>query len=589
MMGIVLNLKKSFLDIRFRNKILLVYILLLIIPLLITSMIFYGYSSGLVKKQTEDMIANSLKKSAMHTGSMLKEIESLGNVFYLNSNIQSMLVRKNNMNYDDLKEYEYIYGALYQISLNQHVHGVKLYIPDWKYYAGERYKVFPYSEIENDPAVKAIMEQKKINGWWGVYEIRDINEIPNRIFSYVVFIVDLNNVYKTVGALRIDILEGTLSETIGAIGIEGKGMWGVAGKDGQLVTSFGSGGFERKDSVLDTGVNEITEKRIGGNKYTIFRESFENDEWSLIYALPSLELSGGITKVRLFTILIILFLFILFLTCAAVISDRMTANITGLSNRMKEIQSELKGKGNESIAYASKDEIGMLNQSFDLMVDRLRKLFIENYKAQLEKKEARLKLLQAQINPHFLYNVLDQINWMAIRAKEPEISEIATNLGKFYNISLSKGKDIISLREELEHIGLYISLQKYRLGDTIKFTFELDESIMEIKITKLSLQPLVENAIVHGILETEEQTGEIIIKTARLEDYAQILVSDSAGMLKPDRSKPIISGADGIIEKGYGLKNVDERLKLYFGDRWGLDCYLDEAGWTVFKISMPLT
>jgi two-component system sensor histidine kinase YesM len=575
-------LKKTYQDAKLRTKIIAAYLVLLVIPMTVTSLIFYWYSTNIVKQQTTAVIANNMRRGAAYLGSTLNEVEELGDVFYENSNLQSVLARRNNTDYDDVQEYEYISGVLRQISKNSKVSSVRLYVPDWKFYANENTMVFPFSEIDNDPAAKELMKQNKIKGWYTSFNVSDGGD--KRFLSYVVLIVDLNNISKTIGALRIDVPESDISQSIGDIGA---GTLGIIDQNNGIIASYGKDAKGLSKSVFKKGYIEKTDIKALGEQYLLITETVPGSEWLLEFAMPSKAITGGLSNVILFTLLVFFGLFMLSVCGVVFMSKQITARITGLAQRMKAIWVELKNQENADTESITRDEVGLLNQSFELMVESLRRLFKDKYQAQLQMREIRLRLLQAQINPHFLYNVLDQINWMAMRAKVPEISETAANLGRFYRIGLSRGKDVISLDEELQYVRLYIELQKYRLGDAVTFRFITDDSAANCRIIKLVLQPLVENAIAHGIMETDSQTGDILIETVKKNDIINICVKDSAGLLDVDKVRTAFLEENSSSSRGYGLKNVDERLKLFFGTDSGIVYYLDESGWSVFSIRIP--
>jgi len=587
MQQIILRIKRLFLDISLKRKFIIAYILLLAVPMTITSLLFYSYSTESVQKQTVEVIAQSMKQTTEYVDYILQEIEGLGDVFYNNEALQYALAKKNAIEYDDLTEYTYVLGVLKQISQNQRVFNIRLYVPDNKFYSKERTSIFPFSEIMKDPAISEVLAKKQQRGWSGVREESDSLGRKTKVFSYVVFFADLNNVTRTIAAMRLDLQEESLSGLVGKLGVEKKGVWYLIDREGGIITSSGDIGIKPQDIAMNTESSEISLARLANKNYSIIKQPVQTAEWQLVYCIPSRQLSADTSRIGVFTLFVFLVLLMLSALAAIFISDRITSKITLLTQRMKSIQEEIYDKGDEVIEH-EKDEIGALQENYEIMLKKLRKLILDNYQAQLEKKEARLRLLQAQINPHFLYNVLDQINWMGVRAKSQEISEVVTKLGRFYRIGLSKGKEIITLAEELEHVRIYIDIQKYRLGEAVNFSFKIGDGIGNHKIIKLVLQPLVENAIVHGILETDEQTGNVVIEAWRNDDLVTVLVKDDAGLLNIEKLMRILESPDEGKPGGYGLRNLDERLRLFSSNERGLNFYLDDRGWSVFEFSFPI-
>jgi two-component system, sensor histidine kinase YesM len=223
----------------------------------------------------------------------------------------------------------------------------------------------------------------------------------------------------------------------------------------------------------------------------------------------------------------------------------------------------------------NKDEITELGMSFNIMIGKIRELLDSKIKEQENLKKAEMRALQSQINPHFLYNTLDTIIWMAEAGKTDQIVEVVSALSNFFRISLSKGKDWITIGEELERIKSYLTIQKIRYRDIMDFKIEVDERVTNHTVLKLILQPLVENAIYHGIKNKRE--GGTIVVRAKLnnENEVQLEVEDNGIGFAPDKLIQLqaeLEDDSGDIkqESGFGVGNVNQRIKLYYGKQYGL-------------------
>jgi two-component system sensor histidine kinase YesM len=233
------------------------------------------------------------------------------------------------------------------------------------------------------------------------------------------------------------------------------------------------------------------------------------------------------------------------------------------------------------------DEISMLIRSYNYMIRRIKDFSETQYRMGLDVKNAELKALQAQIDPHFLYNTLDLINWKALRNGIPEISDIVQKLTRFYKLSLSKGRDIITVRDELAHIETYVGLQNLRFKNGIKLVLNTEENIYGYSILKLILQPIVENAILHGILCKDSKTGTITI-TGRLEDsIIRFSIHDDGVGMDGDKAERLFSSANPKEEQGYGIINVNHRIKLFYGNEYGLTCKSSLGEGTAVYITIP--
>jgi two-component system sensor histidine kinase YesM len=240
------------------------------------------------------------------------------------------------------------------------------------------------------------------------------------------------------------------------------------------------------------------------------------------------------------------------------------------------------------------DEITELGMTFNIMIGRIKELLNAKIKEQENLKKAELKALQAQINPHFLYNTLDTIVWMAEAKKNDQVIEIVRALSSFFRIALSKGKDWISIRQEIEHVRSYLAIQKIRYRDILNYKFEVDEDLLDGTILKLTLQPLVENALYHGI-KNKRNGGTIVVRAQRVGNaIVRLEVQDDGVGFTPQKLAQIRSTLDNefgevsLEEGGFGLENVNSRIKLYYGKEYGLYVQSEYQGGTQVVARIPL-
>jgi len=238
------------------------------------------------------------------------------------------------------------------------------------------------------------------------------------------------------------------------------------------------------------------------------------------------------------------------------------------------------------------DEITELGMSFNIMIGRIRELLDAKVREQEELKKAELRALQAQINPHFLYNTLDTIIWMAEAQQTAQVVEIVTALSSFFRISLSKGRDWITIGEELERTQSYLTIQRMRYRDILDFRIEADERVLDCTILKLILQPLVENALYHGI--KNRRTGGTIVVRARqrTEDEVLLEVEDNGIGLTPDRLARLQAelnddSGEMKLDSGFGLGNVNKRIRLYYGRQYGLSLKSEYSTGTCATLVIP--
>ena len=203
---------------------------------------------------------------------------------------------------------------------------------------------------------------------------------------------------------------------------------------------------------------------------------------------------------------------------------------------------------------------------FEHLTGRLRQEIEEKEAANTKEREAELRTLQAQINPHFLYNTLSMINWKALECGADELSETVLTLSTFYRTALSKGSDIVTLEQELTNVKAYISIRLFMSNNGFDVEYDVDEDAGSCGVIKLLLQPIVENAIDHGIENCDGRRGRLRITVKRVENSLYIEVADNGVGMSPEQCESILSEASD----GYGLKNVNSRLQFYFGKDCGL-------------------
>ncbi|MGC5771285.1 sensor histidine kinase [Paenibacillus pabuli] len=229
------------------------------------------------------------------------------------------------------------------------------------------------------------------------------------------------------------------------------------------------------------------------------------------------------------------------------------------------------------------DEIGQLHFAFEQMTTRLKSLVTEVYQKELQSKEAELDLLQAQINPHFLYNTLGSISSLAVKHQDPQIQDMVLHLAKFYRISLNKGKSILTINEELKLTQSYNAIQLIRFKGKLNIIYTIDQSILPYSTVKLALQPFVENAVIHA-LWNQDRPLNIHIKGV-IENNSIILsvIDDGMGMRR-EKLEALFEEKEG---RGYGISNVDRRIKLKFGEYYGVKVYSKLGMGTTVQIRLP--
>ena len=366
--------------------------------------------------------------------------------------------------------------------------------------------------------------------------------------------------------------------------------------------------LDNNNSIVYSPVNPII-YRISNNNfnndYGSFIKSINNETFKIMYNTSDVtgwksigvfsfkDISKDITVMERFTLVITIFTLLLAVFFSLLFTNSIVTPIKELRTLMKGVES-----GDLDLKFEDKrynNEFGELGHSFNHMVSEIKELINMVYKEQRSKRKAEIEILQSQIKPHFLYNTLDTIAWMAEDYNAKEIVHLVGALTKVFRIGLSKGKEFIKLRNEIEHINSYLIIQKYRYEDKLSYEINYDKDILDILILKLITQPIVENAIYHGIKEKRGK-GNIRINFSKLDDEILIIVEDNGAGISEEKLQNINSmletGNSFYIDSesgsGYGISNVNTRIKLSYGTSYGLRYYSKLGDFTKVEIRLPL-
>ena len=291
-------------------------------------------------------------------------------------------------------------------------------------------------------------------------------------------------------------------------------------------------------------------------------------------------------QIRMFVLFLFIFTILLLLVANTFVSSKIADPIMELEKSVKELE---QGHLDTHIAIGGSYEIRHLGETIKSMAEQMRKLMQDIVTEQESKRKSEFDALQSQINPHFLYNTLDSIVWMVENERYQEAIVMVTSLAGFFRVGLSKGKNIITLKDELNHAGSYITIQHMRFRDKFTFHINVEKEVLSMATIKLIVQPLLENAVYHG-MEFMDGDGEIEVNAYAKENSLYIDVTDN-GMGIPEEE------IDGLLKRdnkhrakgsGIGLKNVHERIQLYFGENYGLTILSEADVGTTVRIHLPL-
>ena len=340
-----------------------------------------------------------------------------------------------------------------------------------------------------------------------------------------------------------------------------------------------------QDSVMSSN-NFITKNILGEDVYAGFNR-IENTDWYMVVAIPSNPL---ILKSRIFMgvfVLIYLGCILAAFIIATLLSRSLTNRLAAVIDRMTRCRLGLPCVLPDSTIQ---DEIGELVDSYNYMTHMIHDLVEEQAKAAEDLRIAEFDSLQAQMNPHFLYNTMEMINWLSLQGRSQEVSHAIQKLSRFYKLTLSRKQSLSTIQDELEHVTIYVELQNMRFDDNIDFIVDMPDELMEHAIPKLTFQPVVENSILHGIMEKDEKKGTIVLTGWQEEHAIVILISDDGVGIAPQELETILSEkktAAGRSGSNIAIYNTHRRLQLMYGTEYGLKYTSVPGGGTDVEIRTP--
>ena len=346
-------------------------------------------------------------------------------------------------------------------------------------------------------------------------------------------------------------------------------------------------GRVKENNLVAAGYDDGSREEIfNGTRQTVVTKTVGYTGWKLVGVIKGTGISLNMLKTRLFIVFVILLIIFIVILINSYISFRVTNPIRELEKSVKALE---EGNLDADIYMGGSYEVQHLGKSVQDMKFRIKGLMQDIVNEHDEKRKSEFDSLQAQINPHFLYNTLDIIVWQIENEKQSEAVHTVTALARFFRLSLGKGKNIVTVKDEIEHVKNYLMIQHMRFKNKFDYEFDIAEDVLELPSLKLMLQPLVENAIYHG-MEFMDGDGMIMVKAWREEDELYLSVADNGLGMTEDKVEMILTGKSTSGNgrgSGIGVKNVNERIKLYFGEAYGLTIDSEPDEGTTVIIHLP--
>jgi two-component system, sensor histidine kinase YesM len=595
-------ISKFFGNMELQKKLILTYFILIFFPLSIVGFFSFNIAASSVKSEVSKYMSKVLQQVNDNIDNTVIELDRTASILSSDEDVIRILNKNKSRPLDEILKDESMMDSKINSAMNFRTNIEGLFIFS---YNGE---IYSYRGVNNSIRLDytftstpwyELMKSLSIKKLLLPTHIQDQVLTPGKskiVFSYVRNIYDLD-MNKSSGNILIDMNTDIFKKIWDKINTNEYQEFVIIDNNKTII-------YHTREELISNQfrsnyISEILKSRNGNiittvdNRQTLitFNTSrFTN--WTVISIIPVNVLYKNITNLAYIIILTVIICILLSLFVAILISRNITRPISTLRRLMKKAES---GQFDINIPVTSKDEIGALSTSFNTMVTRINSLIQTVYETKIHKREAELNALQAQINPHFLYNTLQTIDIIAESAGIDVICTVCRSLSRMFRYSISRGKEIVPLYLELEHVKDYIYIQKLRFKDRFQVVYDIDESMKNNKMIKLVLQPLVENALLHGI-ESEEEECTIILSVKVVNGNIEISVRDNGiGMneyqlklLQESLDDEILhANLDTLKNRSIGLKNVHARIQLYFGESYGLKIESKQDVGTTVTVIIP--
>ena len=596
------KLKGYYKNLKIQQKLTFSHLIIVLIPMLVIGVFFYTSLYDMIVSNTIRSEQERAAETAPLVEDAVKEIIDVhrslrGSGFYKGLTSGKYL--------DNLKELSYGTEAeqfrqdVLKFSSMESISAVRIYVDldesELPFTAGRKYSTLQpldnirsthwYGIFQGSPAIANLLCPSFYLGHYEIenygnlaYVTRDsINNNGEYIPCYIV--TYFSDSYFT------KLLQDNITSTENVAYLVNSRDNLVATSNSFLYGTYPFSSDEIRENIMSSN-NFITKTVLGKKVYAGFYR-IKNTDWYMVAVMPADPIMKKSTHIiGNFLLIYIAFLLIAFII-ASRLSHSMTRRLSLVVNQMAKVRFEPPVQLKDA---DSQDEIGELIDTYNYMSRKIQQLMDDQAKAAENLRIAEFDSLQAQINPHFLYNTMDMISWLAQQGKSDEVTEVVRRLSRFYRLTLSRKQELTTIADEAEHVTIYIELQNMRFNNGIDFIMDIPDYLMEYSMPKLIFQPLVENSIIHGIMEKEEKTGSIVL-TGWMEDEDIVLLLSDAGVgIDPDILPKFLDGTfHNPQSKGSNVAvyNTHRRLQILYGERYGLSFSSTKGQGTEVQIRIP--
>lgn len=549
------------------------------------------------REKTDYSMEQSVSQAISFTESYLRNMTYLANMVEDNGVIQNTLSAdgfgEERPYMEQWLEYYELNKEFNSYEISNSIYRFCLYVPDEVMYAGNQYYFDGVSRLkERSDYVDLRYALNTGEDYVAISRERDgvDQQDTSQMVTLYHRIASKKEKEEELGICSISVSAKYFQDIMKNANITSEGLVYLMSENGRMITSSNSSilqKMQKKGILLNYGAELFMEKKKEGQKeYYITRQNVDGASWQMILIIPESEYEDQYRFLWLSAALMLGSMIAVIVLMSYLLSGYYVGRLKKLNAEMTGLES---GNLNANLPITTEeDEIEEIYHNFNGMVQEVQRLMQEHYQLGKEVKMAEVLALQAQINPHFLYNTLDLINWISMDYGAEEIGTLTWNLARFYRLSLNHGKSLISIGEEVEHVEVYVNIENYHFDNAISLEVDVPEELKSYACLNIILQPFVENAIVHGIAEKPDiESCEIRIRARREEQDIIFSVQDDGPGVDVEQMQKETQQDIRTAQHGYGVRNINFRLKLCFGEKYGVT-YLESEKGTHVEIKIPV-
>ena len=563
------RLRKIFKNMKYRHKLTILLVVTSLAPMTVLALYSHSRQSTMVRSSELEDMQSIMEQIKEGIDSQTAVYASLLNYLTYSPDIEEIIKEKNIDNYTAYEKYTEIADPLLSVPKSYHdaINRIQLFADSIQ--VEHEYTLVPLDKMQEEWWSEGLKDDVRIQ--WKVDRTRGEVVAVRMIYAQqklnavLCISLDYDKIFQPLTNILTDENGGIVADQDGNVLYNKTGL-----KELKLFDDNKKDTSQTADKLLSKISQTCTWTQT---------ESEEND-WVFYFYKSQDAISGSVRRILLEEIPLIIACGFIILFLGLSFSRIFTRKIEELTKNMDQVNH---GSREVTVSSDSEDEVGILINSFHNMMDEINRLIDEVYVNKIALKEYELKALQAQINPHFLYNTLSMMNWMAIRSNQMEISKVTLALSTFYRTALSKGEDVVTVENCIQNMQAYLEIQLTMHDNNFSVDWDIDPTIKNEKMPKLLLQPVVENAIEHGIDEKEDGDKKIFLSFRGNGDDVVITVRDNGMGMPQEKAETLVT----YQAKGYGLKNVNDRIRILYGENYGIRIFSAPDEGTTVMMRFP--